>query len=135
MPFEIRFSKKLEIKDSDKYINECCIGGDLVLAEIEKAGFVSDKTNEKVSRGQEDWGWYLWFWRGNAKFEVNICFDNEEEVDPAGYRIHIIRQIKAGLFSKKMEDTDEVGEIKDEVKERIERWTGKPCVVEKIKLD
>ncbi len=132
MPYDLRFSKAFKTEDKGQYLNECCVGGDIVLAEIQKAPFVSLQANEKVSHGQEDWGWYLWFWRGNAKFEISICLDEDDNQE---FRIHIIRQIKAGLFSKKMEDNEELKTIQNEVKVQIESWTGKTCISQKIELE
>jgi hypothetical protein len=31
MPYELSFTKKLQLADTEQYINECCIGGDIVL--------------------------------------------------------------------------------------------------------
>lgn len=45
MPFELRFAKTFKIEDIGQYQNECCLGGEVVLSEIEKAAFPSDKGN------------------------------------------------------------------------------------------
>ena len=123
----------MNIKDAGQYVNECCFGGDLVLAEIEKSNILADGTNERIARGQEDWGWYLGFWRGPAKFEISICF--ETEAKPPEYRVHVIRQIRSGLLSKKMEDNGELELIRDAVKTQIDLWSDSPCQVERIELE
>lgn len=34
MPYELSFTKQLDVTNPARYINECCVGGDLVLAAL-----------------------------------------------------------------------------------------------------
>ena len=34
MPVELSFTKHLKIEDLDLYINECCVGGDMVTSHL-----------------------------------------------------------------------------------------------------
>jgi hypothetical protein len=67
MAHEVCFTKKLEIKDSSSYVNECCWGGhvvrDRILPSI-RAEFSEVQTN------QEDWGWFIWIRGGRTSMAV-----------------------------------------------------------------
>ncbi|MCL5278989.1 MAG: hypothetical protein M1376_03670 [Planctomycetes bacterium] len=56
MPYEISFLKKVEPTDPDPYINDCCIGGDVVSARL--LPLVREQY-EAVQAEQEDWGWFI----------------------------------------------------------------------------
>jgi len=34
VPYELSFTKAVRIQDRDQYINECCVGGDVVRDEL-----------------------------------------------------------------------------------------------------
>ena len=53
MPYELAFEKALDITETDRYFNECCIGGDIVSAALLPALQARYGT---VESGQEDWG-------------------------------------------------------------------------------
>ena len=53
MPYELSFTKRAEIAVSDRYINECCIGGDVVSAALLpalKARYGNIETGEEACR-------------------------------------------------------------------------------------
>jgi hypothetical protein len=55
MPYELSFTKKLQLADTEQYINQCCIGGDIVLDV-----FLPQLRREygELQSDQEDWGWF-----------------------------------------------------------------------------
>lgn len=58
MPYELSFTKPLGAIDKESYINDCCIGGDVV------AETLIPKLRLRygdLSPVGEDWGWFLWF--------------------------------------------------------------------------
>jgi hypothetical protein len=52
MPYELSFTKRVEIADRDLYVNGCCIGGDAVAAALRPA---LQARHGNADTGQEDW--------------------------------------------------------------------------------
>jgi hypothetical protein len=73
MPYEITFTKSLSVRDESIYINECCWGGDVVRDEL--LPLVSQNAAD-LQTGQEDWGWFIWFKRGQVHLAIDICCDD-----------------------------------------------------------
>lgn len=124
MPYELSFTKRIEINDADEYFNECCLGGDVVsdilLPTIRER-------YEQVRANQEDWGWFIWFRRGPVSLAIDICCD-----DPAtgAYRIHLISRVKRLLFSSRVVDTPDLDELESTVVGLLTEWVGeRPQVV------
>jgi hypothetical protein len=67
MPYELSFSKQLPHIDREQYINDCCIGGDLVVNQLLPS--VQARYTD-VQTEQEDWGWFIWFRKGNVRLAV-----------------------------------------------------------------
>ena len=83
MPYEITFRKKVNYGGEEKYFNECCFGGDLIVEKI--LPFIRENYRDAQSE-QEDWGWYIWFKRDNGSLAIDVFCD-----DPVmgEYRVHI----------------------------------------------
>jgi hypothetical protein len=72
MPYEVSFTKRVPIVDRDQYINECCISGDIVIDQFlpsVRAHYTDVQTN------QEDWGWFIWFRKGNVRLAIDVFTD------------------------------------------------------------
>ena len=127
MPYEVCFTKKLEIKDLPVYINECCWGGDVVrdrlLPSIE-AGFGEVQTH------QEDWGWFIWIRRERSSMDVDIFCDDPAE---GRFRMHISLRVHGFLSLRYLDDSEELRELLTMVCAKIEAW-GSPCQVRQITL-
>ncbi len=54
MPYILSFVKRVEVVDRQQYINECCIGGNVVLKQLLPA--LRERYGDLMSE-QEDWGW------------------------------------------------------------------------------
>ena len=64
MPYELSFTKRVPIVDREQYINECCIGGDVVVNRLLPS--VRSRYTD-VQTNQEDWGWFIWFRQGERE--------------------------------------------------------------------
>jgi hypothetical protein len=127
MPYKVCFSKMFVIGGRDKYSNECCIGGDLVVDQLRSE---IRKRFGDAQEGQEDWGWFIWFKNGPTKFAVDIFCD---EPNRGEFRIHLTSRRAKWLFLDSVEDTEELDELKCLVVDLIESWTEESCRV--IRLD
>jgi hypothetical protein len=126
MPYEISFSKRVPVSDREQYINECCIGGDVVihrLLPLVQARYSGIQTN------QEDWGWFIWFRRGAIRLAVDVFTE-----DPAQgvFRVHLTSRTKRFLAGDKVVDTPELEEVRALVESELEAWTGRPLQVTRL---
>lgn len=64
-PHELSFTKLVQPLDRAEYTNDCCIGGDKVAEALLPA--VRRHYDEGLEAAQEDWGWFIWFDRGDVK--------------------------------------------------------------------
>ena len=69
MPFSIRFRKPVDVTEAEPYINDCCIGGDVVLEHLLPRLRQSYGDLEPT---QEDWGWFVWFEHVGVKLAVDV---------------------------------------------------------------
>lgn len=55
MPYAIRFVKSVVIADREQYINDCCMGGDIVLEQL-LPSLAARYGNLKSNQGRMDYG-------------------------------------------------------------------------------
>ena len=67
MPYEISFRKFIEVPDPEIYFNECCWGGDVVQQQL--LPLVTAEYTDVMAE-QEDWGWFIWFKKGDLVYIV-----------------------------------------------------------------
>jgi hypothetical protein len=129
MPYEVSFTKRVPIQDRDDYINECCIGGDVVrdrLLPVVHARYGKAETN------QEDWGWFIWFRTGNVALAIDIFTDEPEE---GVFRIHLTSRTKRLLWFDEIVDTPELDDLKALVVADLTEWVGRRVQVSAISAD
>ena len=117
MPFEIAFTRPIAISiDRDAYINECCIGGDVVVDALMPA--VRARYTD-IQSNQEDWGWFIWFRKGPVKLAIDVHTDDG---DAGEFRIRLTSQTKRFLGHKE-EDTPELDELRALVESELRKWS------------
>jgi hypothetical protein len=116
MPYEISFRKKIEPRDGDLYINDCCIGGDIVSACLLPT---VREQYEAVLSEQEDWGWFIWFRRGPIRLAIDIFCDDPES---GLFRIHLTSRRRMLLFFDRVVDAAEIETVKDLVVYALSGW-------------
>ena len=129
MPYELSFEKPLEIGDRDPYFNECCVGGDVVSAQLLPT---IRAQYEKVRADQEDWGWFIWFRRGPVQLAVDIFCDEPERGE---FRMHVTSRIRRFLLPDPVRDTPELEALKDSVVALLADWIGTPPRVVRLDAD
>jgi hypothetical protein len=124
MPYEVSFTKRVEVSNPDQYINECCYGGDVVSDQLLP---ILQRQYTEMQHEQEDWGWFLWFRRGRIRLAVDIFCDDPEQ---GAFRMHLTSRTPGSLFGDKIEDTPELDELRGTVVGRLTEWVGQaPRVV------
>jgi hypothetical protein len=129
MPYEVSFTKRVPILDRDDYINECCVGGDAVRDRL--LPLVQERYGE-AETNQEDWGWFIWFHKGNVALAIDIYTD---EPDEGAFRIHLTSRTKRLLWFDQIVDTPELEEMRALVVADLTEWVGRPVQVAAISAD
>jgi hypothetical protein len=116
MPYEVSFAQKVEIKDRERYWNDCCIGGDVVLNQLLP---IIRESYDGLESNQEDWGWFAWFEKSRVKLAVDVFTDDPESGE---FRIHLTSRVARFLFGDKIEDTPELEELRSVVANELTSW-------------
>src|SRR5215216_5940765 len=92
--------------DREQYINECCVGGDAVVDQLLPA--VRSRYVD-IQANQEDWGWFIWFRKGNVGLSIDVFTDDP---DAGAFRVHLTSNIKRFFVSERVLDTPELEELR-----------------------
>jgi len=113
--YEIEFTAKFTVDNPERYINDCCWGGDVIrdrLLPAVSGGY------EKVQTGQEDWGWFIWMRHGKQRTHADIYCDDKVS---GSYRIHIYGAQRKWLRLK-LVDGDDIDHVKSLTVNEIDKW-------------
>src|SRR5512145_1749084 len=99
MPYALTFRKPVVVTDREQYINDCCIGGDLVIDRLLPA--LRAKYGELQSN-QEDWGWFAWFEQSGVKLAVDV-FTHDEAAGE--FQVLLTSRKPRLLLGAKVQDT------------------------------
>ena len=126
MPYAVSFTKRVSVIDREQYINDCCIGGDIVVNQLlpsVKARYADIQTH------QEDWGWFIWFRRGNVRLAIDVFTDNPDDGD---FRIHLTSRTKRFLVFSQVVDTSELEELRGLVISELASWAASGVKVARV---
>ena len=124
MPYEIAFTKPVVIVDREQYINECCVGGDIVSDALLPA--IRQRYGEP-DHNQEDWGWFIWFHEGDIRLSVDIFTD---DADAGEFRIMLTSAKKRWLTWDRSTNTPELEQLRDLVVAELTKWQATGMTVE-----
>jgi hypothetical protein len=114
VPYEVSFVKPVPIVDRD-YINDCCIGGDIV---VDRLLPTVRERYQAIQSNQEDWGWFIWFKKDAIGLAIDVFTDSAEH---GQFRIHLTSHTKR-LFSRRVADTPELEELRTMVESELKAW-------------
>ena len=126
MPYEVSFTKRVPVVDREQYINDCCIGGDVVVNQLlpsVRARYADVQTN------QEDWGWFIWFRKGNVRLAIDVF---TEDPDEGVFRIHLTSRTKRLIVLDTVIDTPELEELRLLVTSELAGWVGGTLKIAKL---
>jgi hypothetical protein len=129
MPYQLAFTHPVVIGNRADYINECCIGGDIVLDQLLPA--LRERYGD-VAADEEDWGWFAWFDEGNVRLAVDVFTDDPEA---GAFRIHLTSRTRRLLVVAKAVDTPELDVLRDIVVDALAAWIGSRPAVTRIERD
>ena len=126
MPFSIRFRKPVDVTVAEPYINDCCIGGDVVLEHLLPA---LRQTYGDLEPTQEDWGWFVWFEHVGVKLAVDV-FTQDPLTNE--FEIHLTSRKARLLRSARVVDTPELEALRRSVVSSLEAWPVTSLIVERL---
>jgi len=126
MPFSIRFRKPVDVTVAEPYINDCCIGGDVVLEHLLPA---LRQTYGDLEPTQEDWGWFVWFEHVGVKLAVDV-FTQDPLTNE--FEIHLTSRKARLLRSARVVDTPELEALRRSVVSSLEAWPVTSLTVERL---
>ena len=126
MPYILSFVKSVEILDSDQYINDCCIGGDIVLQKVLPG---LEARYEDIESNQEDWGWFAWFEHSRVKLAVDVYCNDAKTGD---FQIHLTSRRPRFLLSDRVEDTPELEDLCKLMVSQLQAWDAASLRVERV---
>ncbi len=116
MPYIINFSKPLTIINREQNINDCCIGGDIVLTQLHPC---LQERYDDYQTNQEDWGWFAWFKRSGINFAVDV-YTNDEAA--GSFQIYLTSRKRQFLFGSKIQDAPELETLRALVVTGLQIW-------------
>jgi hypothetical protein len=118
MPYEVSFTKRVAVGDREQYINECCIGGDVVVNHFLPS--VRLRYTD-VQTDQEDWGWFIRFRKDGVRLAIDVFTDDP---DAGSFRVHLTSRTKRWLLLETVVDTSKLEELRALVASELAGWVG-----------
>lgn len=116
MPYEVTFTKRVDTPDRKHYINDCCVGGDVVLQVLLPT---LRQHYGEIQAAQEDWGWFVWFSTARKKLAVDVFCDNPETGE---FRMHLTCRVPRRIFGDRLEDTPELEDFRSLILSSLTSW-------------
>ncbi len=126
MPYIVSFAKSVPVVDPEQYINECCVGGDLVLEQILPG--LRECYGEMFSN-QEDWGWFAWFEHSGVKLAVDV---HTNDAAAGNFQVHLTSRKPRFLLGPKIQDTPELEALRELVVSNLQSWGVVHLEVERV---
>ncbi len=123
MPYELSFTKHVQVIDRARYINSCSVAGDVVSAALLPA---LQARYGRFDTGEEDWGWFMWSTSDGLRLSVDVFTDD----DLAGkFRARVATSRRRRLLGWKEIDTAALDELRGVVQAQLTAWLGQPPLV------
>jgi len=84
---------------------------------------------EHVQTNQEDWGWFIWFRKGNVRLAIDVFTDDPSE---GAFRVHLTSRTKRWLVLNPVIDTPELEGLRVQIASQLAAWVD--SAVEIIRL-
>jgi hypothetical protein len=127
MPYVVSFVKSVEIADREPYINDCCVGGDVVLEQLLPS--LRGRYGPDLQSNQEDWGWFAWFEQSAVKLAVDVHTTDHEILE---FAVHLTSRSPRFLLGSKVQDTPELEQLRELVVSQLESWPVDRLSVERV---
>ena len=72
-----------------------------------------------VETNQEDWGWFIWFRKGDVRLAIDVFTDDPDEGD---FRVRLTSRTKRLFMFDRAVDTAELEEVRALVESELAGW-------------
>jgi len=127
MPYIVGFVKPVQTVDAALYINDCCIGGDIVLDWLLPA--LRERYGSELQSTQEDWGWFVWFQQAGVKLAVDV---HTNDPTLGEFQLHLTSRRPRFVLGAKIVDTPELEHLRELVVSRLRSWAVDRLDVERV---
>lgn len=127
MPYILNFSKQVEIADPNQYINDCCIGGNVVLNRL--LPVLRSYYGIDLQSNQEDWGWLAWFKTGSIKLSIDIFTEDYENLQ---FQVLLTSHRPRLILSDTVEDSAELELLQKLVIRELTDWNVTGLTVQQV---
>jgi hypothetical protein len=127
MPYVVSFVKPVQLVDREQYINDCCVGGDVVLDRLLPS--LRARYGTDLQSNQEDWGWFAWFAQSGIKLAVDVHTTDHETGE---FAVHLTSSRPRFLLGAKVQDTPELEQLRELVVSQLESWPVERLSVERV---
>ncbi len=127
MPYVVGFIKSVQITDPEQYINDCCIGGDIVLDRMLPT--LRERYGDDLQSNQEDWGWFAWFEQSGVKLAVDV-HTNDHSLGE--FQLHLTSRRPRLLLGARIQDTPELEQLRELVVSQLQSWSVERLTVERV---
>jgi hypothetical protein len=127
MPYIVSFVKPLQVAEREQYINDCCIGGDVVLEHLLPA--LRARYGSDLQSNQEDWGWFVWFEQPGVKLAVDVHTNDHTVVE---FQLHLTSRRPRLLLGAKIQDAPELEHLRELVVSQLQAWPVEKLSVERV---
>jgi hypothetical protein len=127
MPYIVSFVKPLDVADREQYINDCCLGGDIVLEYLLPA--LRTRYGSDLQSTQEDWGWFVWFEQLGVKLAVDVHTNDHTLVE---FQLVLTSRRPRLLLGAKIQDTPELEQLRQLVVSELQAWPVEQLSVERV---
>jgi hypothetical protein len=127
MPYIVSFVKAVQVAEPEQYINDCCIGGDIVLDGL--LPVLRERYGSDLQSNQEDWGWFAWFEKSGVKLAVDVHTNDHKAGD---FQLHLTSRRPRLLLGAKVQDTPELEQLRELVVSRLQSWPVERLTVERV---
>jgi hypothetical protein len=127
MPYIVSFVRPLQVADREQYINECCIGGDIVLDQLLPA--LRARYGSNLQSNQEDWGWFVWFEQPGVELAIDVHTNDHTLLE---FQLHLTSRRPRFLLGAKTQDTTELEQLREVVVSQLQAWPVEQLSVERV---
>lgn len=127
MPYIVSFVRPVQVTDPEQYINECCIGGDIVLDRLLPA--LRARYGNSLQANQEDWGWFVWFEQSGVRLAVDVHTHDHTLLE---FQLHLTSRRPRLLLGTKVQDTPELEQLREVVVSQLQAWPVEKLSVERV---
>ena len=127
MPYSVTFTKPLAGSSSEPYINDCCIGGDIVLDQLLPS--LRQAYGPALEATQEDWGWFVWFEHDGVKLAVDVFTHDHVSGE---FEMLLTSRKPRFLRSAHVVDTPQLEALRDRVVGALRGWPVARLAIERL---